>query len=52
MRFGGESNKNIKNLIIKMKEDFQILKKNKLNPYKLLLFKNFSKFQFFKLKYF
>lgn len=48
MRFGGESNKNIKNLIIKMKEDFQILKKNKLNPYKLLLFKNFSKIsQFF-----
>ena len=48
MRFGGESNKNIKNLIIKMKEDFQILKKNKLNPFKLLLFKNFSKIsQFF-----
>ena len=48
MRFGGESNKNIKNLTIKMKEDFQILKKNKLNPFKLLLLKNFSKIsQFF-----
>lgn len=48
MRFGGASNRSIKNLIIKTKEDFQILKKNKLNPYKLLFLKNFSKIsQFF-----
>ena len=48
MRFGGTSNKSIKNIIIKMMEDFKILKKHKLNSLKIIFLKNFSKIkQFF-----
>ena len=48
MRIGGASNKNIKNILIKLSEDFSIIKKNKMNIIKTILFKNFSKIsQFF-----
>ena len=48
MRIGGASNKNIKNVFIKISEDFSIIKKNKMNIIKAILFKNFSKIsQFF-----
>ena len=48
MKSGGASNKNIRNIIIKMFEDFEILKKNKINPIKAIVFKNLSKItQFF-----
>ena len=48
MRIGGTSNKNIKNIFIKIIEDLSIIKKNKMNVLKTILFKNFSKIsQFF-----
>ena len=48
MRSGGLSNKNIKNIFIKFLEDISIMKKNKMNVLKSILFKNFSKIsQFF-----
>ena len=48
MRAGGISNKNIKNIIIKMNEDFNIMKKYNLNLIKTILIKNLSKIkQFF-----
>ena len=48
MRSGGISNKGLKNIIIKMKEDFSIMKKFKLNAFKAILVKNLSKVkQFF-----
>jgi len=48
MRIGGISNNNIKNILIKMKEDYKIMKKFKLNALKTLLLKNLSKIkQFF-----
>ena len=48
MRIGGTSNNNIKNILIKMKEDYKIMKKFKLNALKALLLKNLSKIkQFF-----
>ena len=48
MRIGGISNKNIKNILIKISEDFKIMKKFKFSAIKALLFKNFSKIkQFF-----
>ena len=47
MRYGGASNKNLKNILIKMKEDYSILKKYKFNPIKIILLKNFSKIKQF-----
>ena len=48
MRSGGISNKNIKNIFIKMREDIKIMKKFKLNAIKTILIKNLSKIkQFF-----
>ena len=48
MRSGGISNKNIKNILIKMKEDFKIMKKFNLKPVRTILIKNLSKIkQFF-----
>ena len=32
MRLGGASNKNLKNILIKLKEDYQIMKYNGINP--------------------
>ncbi len=48
MRIGGVSNKNINNILIKMSEDFKIMKKFKFSAIKTLLLKNLSKIkQFF-----
>ena len=48
MRSGGISNKNIKNILIKMKEDFKIMSKFNLKPLRTILIKNLSKIkQFF-----
>ena len=48
MRAGGISNKNIKNIFLKMKEDFNIMRKFKINAFKCILMKNLSKIsQFF-----
>ena len=48
MRSGGISNRNIKNILIKMNEDLKIIKKLNSNPIKTILIKNFSKIkQFF-----
>ncbi len=48
MRIGGTSNKGIKNILTKMKEDYKIMKKNNLNPTKGIFLKNISKIkQFF-----
>ena len=48
MRVGGDSNKNIRNILLKMKEDYRIMKKFNLNAFKTILIKNLSKIsQFF-----
>jgi len=48
MRSGGISNKNIKNIFIKMNEDFTIMRKFKFNAFKAIIIKNLSKIsQFF-----
>ncbi len=48
MRSGGISNKNLQNILIKMKEDFKIIAKFNSKPIKTILFKNLSKIkQFF-----
>ncbi len=48
MRSGGISNKNLKNILIKMSEDIKIMKKFKFNVFKTILIKNLSKIkQFF-----
>ncbi len=48
MQLGGASNKNIRNILIKMKEDFIALRKNKIGGIPTLLRKNISKIpQFF-----
>ena len=48
MRSGGISNRNIKNILIKMNEDLKIIKKLNSNPIKTILIKNLSKIkQFF-----
>ena len=48
MKTGGASNKNIKNILIKVIEDYKIMKKYKFKILRALLFKNFSKIsQFF-----
>ena len=51
MRVGGVSNNNIRNIIIKSKEDYQILKCYKLGNIFSLLFKNISKAPQFLTKY-
>ncbi len=43
MRVGGESNKSLKNILLKMKEDHKALKKNKIGGVFTILFKNISK---------
>ena len=43
MRVGGESNKSIKNILLKSKEDLQALKQNKIGGVFTLLWKNISK---------
>lgn len=49
MRVGGASNRSIKNILIKMKEDYQAIKNNQIGGMATLLVKNFSKVgQFFK----
>ena len=48
MRSGGISNKNIKNIFIKMNEDLTIMRKFKFNAFKAIIIKNLSKIsQFF-----
>ena len=48
MRSGGISNKNIRNIFIKMNEDFTIMRKFKFNAFKAIIIKNLSKIsQFF-----
>jgi glycosyltransferase len=43
MRVGGESNKSIKNIMLKSKEDSEALKKNNIGGIGSLLVKNLSK---------
>lgn len=47
MRVGGESNKSIKNIILKSKEDLRALKKNEIGGVGSLLIKNLSKIKQF-----
>lgn len=47
MRVGGESNKNLKSIIQKSKEDFKALKRNKVGGIGTLLYKNLSKIKQF-----
>ena len=52
MKTGGISNKNLINIILKMKEDMNIMKKYNLPPFKTIIYKNFSKIsQFFKIRF-
>jgi glycosyltransferase len=49
MRVGGESNRSLKNIILKSKEDYKAMKNNDLPAVTALLGKNLSKIpQFFK----
>jgi glycosyltransferase len=49
MRLGGASNRNLKNIVIKMWEDYKILKKNRVGGLWALMLKNILKVgQFFK----
>ena len=51
MKTGGISNKNLINIILKMKEDMNIMKKYNLPPFKTIIYKNFQKFHnFFKIE--
>ena len=51
MRVGGESNKSLKNIIVKSKEDLRALQKNRVGGLQTLFIKNFSKLgQFIKKK--
>jgi len=43
MRIGGQSNKSIRNILTKMREDLNIIKSNKIGGFMTLLYKNFSK---------
>ena len=48
MRVGGESNRSLKNIILKIKEDYMIIKRNNIGNFLTLIRKNTSKFkQFF-----
>ena len=50
MRMGGASNKSIKNIIRKSKEDYIALKKNNMGSLFTLFMKNFSKLKQFRVK--
>jgi len=50
MRVGGESNKSIKNLFIKSKEDLYAMRKNNISGFYGLIYKNLSKIPQFFLK--
>ena len=53
MRIGGESNKNLLKILIKMHEDYKIIKANKVGGFITLLYKNIGKisqFNLFKFK--
>lgn len=43
MRVGGESNKSLKNIMLKSKEDLKALKKNNIGGVGILMMKNLSK---------
>ncbi len=43
MRIGGESNKSLKNIILKSQEDLRALRKNGVGGFGSLFIKNFSK---------
>ncbi|WDE98221.1 glycosyltransferase family 2 protein [Lentisphaera profundi] len=45
MRVGGASNRNLKALINKSKEDMRVMRRNGLNPWTTLFFKNFKIFK-------
>ena len=47
MRIGGVSNKNINNILIKMSEDFKIMKKFKFSAIKTLLLKIYRRLNSF-----
>ena len=50
MRIGGESNKNIRNIVHKMREDYRALKSNNIGGIWSLTLKNLSKIQQFLIK--
>ncbi|WPY98250.1 glycosyltransferase family 2 protein [Christiangramia sp. OXR-203] len=51
MRVGGASNRSIKNIIMKSKEDFSAISANKIgNPYRILISKNLTKVKQFYLR--
>ena len=50
MRVGGASNKNLKNIIQKTKEDYKAITSNKIGNWFTLILKNFSKLKQFILK--
>ena len=51
MRIGGESNKSLKNILLKMKEDLRAIKKNHVGHIVSVLFKSISKIpQFYRRK--
>ena len=47
MRVGGASNKNLKNIIQKTKEDYRVITSNKIGNWVTLFLKNFNKFKQF-----
>ena len=47
MRVGGASNKSLKNIILKSKEDLKAMKNNEMGGFFSLVFKNLSKLQQF-----
>jgi glycosyltransferase involved in cell wall biosynthesis len=47
MRLGGESNRNLKNIIIKTKEDYRAMTSNKIGNWRTLFLKNYTKFKQF-----
>ena len=47
MRVGGASNKNLKNIILKTKEDYKAITSNKIGNWVTLFLKNFNKFKQF-----
>jgi glycosyltransferase len=50
MRIGGESNKSIKNILQKSKEDLKAIKKNNIGGIKTIVYKNISKISQFFIK--
>jgi len=47
MRIGGESNRSLKNIIVKTKEDYRVITSNKIGNLTTLFLKNFNKFKQF-----